>query len=59
MDKLKRCPFCGSEYAKIYGHKEALGTITYNIGCFECCLSTPKFESLDELKNYWNTRKGC
>lgn len=52
-DKLKPCPFCGSEALIVDDDKEHYGVF---IACSKCCSSTEIFKTEDEALISWNSR---
>lgn len=51
-DRLKPCPFCGSDET----YKTRLDDFTYVIQCLECGASGPYKLNTDEAEEAWNRR---
>lgn len=59
-DKLKPCPFCGSEEVyphcrsiTVFGHPIVFASYVY---CYKCKTVGPVALTLEETKKKWNTR---
>lgn len=54
-EKLKPCPFCGSEELNFRGAYMGLGEY---IECSACNMGSKALEGREGLIKYWNTRNG-
>ena len=59
MDKLKKCPFCGSDNVAFTPDEEQLleDTTTGFIWCHECGFSSDSFYSEEIAAEKWNQRE--
>jgi len=61
MDKIKPCPFCGTEYdeKREFGKEKSAFGVFYR--CPGCGIETDSFIASDpvqKLREFWNKRKG-
>ena len=54
MNKLKPCPFCGSDSVKV--HIPYIVEALYQIQCYGCNCTTALYRTENEASNRWNTR---
>lgn len=55
---LKKCPFCGSEQAKVVDKLDILGGVStkYYVRCSDCGAQTKEVASRYEAIEIWNKR---
>jgi Lar family restriction alleviation protein len=57
MDKLKECPFCGSDkIAECSTTDEELGATMHVIRCADCCSHSGYYSTRQEAVENWNRR---
>ena len=56
MDRLKPCPFCGSD-AEMCGSDNLAGKPFWYVSCSECGASVYGADNQDEAAEHWNRRE--
>lgn len=55
-DKLKPCPFCGSEEVGVVDHISPQGDKNYTVICVSCGASVNNYSTPQYAKRKWNGR---
>lgn len=55
-ERLKPCPYCGSESVTIIDHEDGLGACDYYVACNRCSAMGSFSDNLNDAVRKWNNR---